>query len=124
MTGAVPERVAIVTGAGKGIGEALTRRLVDEGLSVGLLYLDVGAAEQVARSRPGGRILAVGADVSDESSVQQAVDLVTEQLGPPTVLVNNAGVLRDNLIHKMSVADWDKVSSVHLRGAFPCTRAV
>ena len=124
MATAVSERVAIVTGAGRGIGEAVARRLVEEGLSVGLLDLDVDAANEVARSLPEGRAHAVCADVADETSVNNAVGIVTEQLGPPAVLVNNAGVLRDNLIHRMSVDDWDMVSGVHLRGAFLCTRAV
>lgn len=117
-------RIAIVTGAGRGIGEAIARRLVRDGMSVGLLDLDPAAAEDVARSLPTGRAVAVRADVSDESSVANAVDLVADQLGAPTVLVNNAGVLRDNLLFKMSADDWDTVMSVHLRGAFLCTRAV
>jgi 3-oxoacyl-[acyl-carrier protein] reductase len=72
----------------------------------------------------GGRALAVGADVSDEAQVEAAVAKVAADLGPPTVLVNNAGVLRDNLLFKMSAADWDTVIGVHLRGAFLTTRAV
>ncbi|OMQ15582.1 beta-ketoacyl-ACP reductase, partial [Modestobacter sp. VKM Ac-2676] len=71
----------------------------------------------------GGRALAVGADVSDEDSVTAAVDRVAAELGAPTVLVNNAGITRDNLLFKMSVGDWDSVLGVHLRGAFLMTRA-
>ena len=72
----------------------------------------------------GGRALAVGVDVADEESVAAAVARVTAELGAPTVLVNNAGILRDNLLFKMSVTDWDAVLGVHLRGAFLMTRAV
>ncbi|MFF1795400.1 SDR family oxidoreductase, partial [Kitasatospora sp. NPDC058263] len=72
----------------------------------------------------GGRAIAVGADVSDAGQVQAAVDRIAAELGPPVVLVNNAGVLRDNLIFKMSESDWDTVMNVHLRGAFLMTRAV
>ena len=71
----------------------------------------------------GGQALAVGADVSDRAQVQAAVDRIATELGPPTVLVNNAGVLRDNLLFKMTDADWDTVMSVHLRGAFLFTQA-
>ncbi len=72
----------------------------------------------------GGRALAVGADVSDAEQVQAAVDRIASELGAPVVLVNNAGVLRDNLLFKMSESDWDTVMNVHLRGAFLMTRAV
>ncbi|MBV9207631.1 MAG: SDR family oxidoreductase, partial [Actinobacteria bacterium] len=70
------------------------------------------------------RALAVGADVSDAAAVQAAVDRVAAELGPPAVLVNNAGVLRDNLLFKMTDDDWDTVVDVHLRGSFLMTRAV
>ncbi|MFD0788208.1 SDR family oxidoreductase, partial [Micromonospora azadirachtae] len=71
----------------------------------------------------GGRALGVGADVADRGQVEAAVDRVAAELGPPTVLVNNAGVLRDNLLFKMSDADWDTVMGVHLRGAFLFSQA-
>jgi 3-oxoacyl-[acyl-carrier protein] reductase len=66
----------------------------------------------------------VGADVSDEDAVERAVGRIATELGPPTVLVNNAGITRDNLLFRMSVADWDAVAAVHLRGAFLMTRSV
>ena len=72
----------------------------------------------------GGRALAVGADVGDAEQVQAAVDRIAAELGPPVVLVNNAGVTRDNLLFKMTDADWDLVMHVHLRGSFLMTRAV
>src|SRR5690606_2484578 len=72
----------------------------------------------------GGRALAVGADVSDSAAVTAAVARVAAELGPPTVLVNNAGVIRDNLLYKMTDDDWDTVLAVHLRGAFLMSRAV
>ncbi len=71
----------------------------------------------------GGKALAVGADVSKEDSVEAAFTRINAELGPVAALVNNAGVLRDNLLFKMSVDDWDTVMSVHLRGAFLCSRA-
>jgi 3-oxoacyl-[acyl-carrier protein] reductase len=71
----------------------------------------------------GGVARAVSVDVADEEAVRLAVGTVVDELGPPTVLVNNAGILRDNLLFKMNVADWDDVMGVHLRGAFLMSRA-
>jgi len=71
----------------------------------------------------GGRAVAVGADVSDAGQVEAAVGKVAADLGPPVVLVNNAGIIRDNLLFKMSEDDWDRVLGVHLRGAFLMSRA-
>jgi len=118
-------RVAIVTGAGRGIGAAIATRLAGDGLAVAALDLDESAAEQTAAqiAAAGGRALAVRADVTDAEAVARATDRVAEALGPPLVLVNNAGVLRDNLLFKMTESDWDTVMAVHLRGAFLCSRA-
>jgi 3-oxoacyl-[acyl-carrier protein] reductase len=118
-------RTAIVTGAARGIGAAVARRLAFDGMAVGVLDLDedacAGTVEQVTRD--GGTALAVGADVSQPDQVDAAVRQVTESLGAPTVLVNNAGIIRDNLLFKMTEDDWDAVMSVHLRGAFLMSRA-
>ena len=118
-------RVAIVTGAARGIGAAAARRLAADGMAVAVLDLDAGTcAETVdAISMAGGRGVAVGADVSDASQVEAAVGKVAAELGPPVVLVNNAGIIRDNMLFKMSEDDWDMVLGVHLRGAFLMSRA-
>ncbi|MEV3961290.1 3-oxoacyl-ACP reductase FabG [Nocardia sp. NPDC050193] len=119
------ERIAVVSGAARGIGAAIAKRLASDGLQVGVLDLDEAAcAETVsAIENAGGKAIALGADVSKEDSVNAAVERLTGELGAPTVVVNNAGVLRDNLLFKMSVDDWDTVLGVHLRGAFLLTRA-
>jgi 3-oxoacyl-[acyl-carrier protein] reductase len=118
-------RVAIVTGAARGIGAATALRLAQDGFAVAVLDLDETAAKGTVEAieAAGGRALAVGADVSDADQVDAAVTRIASELGAPTVLVNNAGVIRDNMLFKMSDSDWDIVMNVHLRGAFLMTRA-
>ncbi len=120
------DRVAIVTGSARGIGAATARKLAEDGMAVAVLDLDeaacAGTVKEIADA--GGRALAVGADVSKADQVAAAVDRVAAELGGPTVLVNNAGVIRDNLLFKMTEDDWDTVLGVHLRGAFLMSRAV
>ena len=81
------------------------------------------AATVDAITAAGGKALAVGADVSDADQVQAAVDKIAAELGPPAVLVNNAGVIRDNMLFKMTVDDWDTVLGIHLRGSFLMSKA-
>jgi len=119
------QRVAVVTGAARGIGAGTAKRLASDGFAVAVLDLkegDCGATVDAITSA-GGRALAVGADVSDADQVQAAVDKIASQFGGPAVLVNNAGVIRDNMLFKMTVDDWDTVLGIHLRGSFLMTKA-
>ncbi len=123
-------RVAVVTGAARGIGFAVASRFADEGAKVAVLDLDEEQAAQAAARLPdpaassdqGSVHVGIGCDVAETASVQAAVARVVDELGGFHVLVNNAGVTRDNLLFKMSDDDWDIVMGVHLRGAFLMSR--
>ncbi|PBC75406.1 3-oxoacyl-[acyl-carrier protein] reductase [Streptomyces sp. TLI_235] len=119
-------KVAVVTGAARGIGAATALRLARDGHAVAVCDLDepacAGTVEAIEKD--GGRALAVGVDVTDAAQVAAAVARTAEELGAPTILVNNAGITRDNLLYKLSEDDWDAVVAVHLRGAFLMSRAV
>jgi 3-oxoacyl-[acyl-carrier protein] reductase len=118
-------RTAIVTGAARGIGAAIAKRLSQDGFAVAVLDLDESACKPVVGEieAAGGKALAVGVDVADEQAVETAVARVAEELGAPAVLVNNAGITRDNLLFKLTVDDWNSVMDVHLRGSFLMSRA-
>jgi 3-oxoacyl-[acyl-carrier protein] reductase len=117
------DRVVLVTGSARGIGAATARRFAQEGASVAIVDLDESAAAATADGLGAAKAIGIGCDVSDSESVSAAVERTVAELGGLHVLVNNAGVTRDNLLFKMSDLDWDTVMNVHLRGAFLCSRA-
>ena len=119
-------RVVIVTGAARGIGFGTANRFAEEGASVAIIDLDESAAADAAARlslTDGAKAIGVGCDVSNGESVDAAVTRVVEELGGLHVLVNNAGITRDNLLFKMTEDDWDLVMGVHLKGAFLMTKA-
>jgi 3-oxoacyl-[acyl-carrier protein] reductase len=118
-------RVAVVTGAARGIGAAVALRLAKDGNAVAVLDLDEAACAGTVQAitEAGGKALAVGCDVSRTDEVEAAVERVVAELGRPAILVNNAGIIRDNMLFKMTDEDWDAVLAVHLRGAFLMSRA-
>ncbi|HTW17764.1 MAG TPA: glucose 1-dehydrogenase [Nocardioides sp.] len=115
-------RVAVITGAARGIGFGTATRFSEEGAAVAIIDLDESAAAEAAAKLP-GKAVGIGADVSNAESVDAAVARVVEELGGIHILVNNAGITRDNLLFKMTETDWDLVMGVHLKGAFLMTKA-
>jgi len=121
----VVQRIAIVTGAARGIGAGIAIRLAADGMAVAVLDLNEadGAGTVKEIENAGGKALAVGADVSKIDQVNAAVERIAAELGPPTVLVNNAGIIRDANLFKMTDEQWDAVLNVNLKGAFMMARA-
>ena len=125
--GRLDERRALVTGASRGIGRAVAVRLAAEGAKVAVNYnTGMEQAAEVVREieAHGGTALAVQADVAQASQVEAMVQQVTDAWGGVDVLVNNAGITRDNLLLRLSEEDWDQVMDTNLKGAFLCTKAV
>jgi len=114
-----------VTGAARGIGAGIAIRLAADGMAVAVLDLNEadGAGTVKEIENAGGKALAVGADVSKIDQVNAAVERIAAELGPPTVLVNNAGIIRDANLFKMTDEQWDAVLNVNLKGAFMMARA-
>jgi len=117
-------RVAVVTGGARGIGAGIALRLAQDGHDIAVLDLDAMACAETVRAieKIGRRAVAVAANVADEAAVKFAISGIVDALGPPTIAVNNAGILRDRTIGKMSIDDWDSVINVNLRGTFLVSR--
>ncbi len=117
------QRVAIVTGAGRGIGAAIAQRLAADGFAVAVNYSrSADAAGRIVEKivADGGTAVAIRADVSDEAQAEHLITATTAELGPPLVLVNNAGMNRAGAVRKQDPADWDAVIGVNLSGPFYC----
>jgi 3-oxoacyl-[acyl-carrier protein] reductase len=120
-------KVAIITGAGRGIGKAIAERLASEGADVVICDVDKEAAERTAeeiRSKYSVKAIAISADVANEGDVNSMVEETIKNFGRVDFLINNAGITRDSLLLRMSEEEWDKVIAVDLKSVFLCTRAV
>ncbi len=120
------EKVAVVTGGGRGIGKSIVLALAHQGCNVVITDIDIKTAEKTTQEaeKLGVRALAVKADISVSKEVDGFVDETMKQFGHIDILVNNAGITRDNLLIRMSEDEWDLVLKVNLKGAFLCTRKV
>jgi 3-oxoacyl-[acyl-carrier protein] reductase len=114
------DRVALVTGAGRGIGAATAQLFAREGAKVAVSDLDEGPAKEVAGPIGG---LAIACDVTDRAQVERMVQRTVKEFGRLDVLVTCAGIIRDNLLFKMADEDWDAVIDTHLKGTFLCAQA-
>lgn len=125
--GRLTDKVALVTGASRGIGRAIAQRFAEEGAKVVVNYSrSKSEGEKVAQSIEGrgGKALAIGADVSSKKQVHAMIDQIVKVWGGIDILVNNAGVARDRSIEEMTESEWDEVIDVNLKGTFLCSQAV
>lgn len=120
------DRIAIVTGAGQGLGAAISRAYAREGAKVAVIDLGLEAAERTAAEirAAGGEALAIACDVADRAQVEAMAARVNDAWGRVDILVNNAGITRTAMLHKMTPEQWQQVLAVHLTGAFNCLQAV
>ena len=119
------DRVAVITGSGRGIGAATAARLASEGAAVVVSDMDPKTTEETAATIAGehGKAKGIAADVTDRESVERLIQGAVDAFGRLDVLVCCAGIIRDNLVYKMTDDDWDAVIDTHLKGTFFAARA-
>ena len=117
------DKCVLVTGGSRGIGRAIVEKFIAEGAKVAFTYVGSAEAAQAVVKNTGERAISIHADVADHARAQIVVEEVAHKFGRLDVLVNNAGITRDNLILRMSEAQWDEVMAANLKGAFNYTKA-
>jgi len=119
-------KVAVITGAGRGIGKETARKFILEGAKVGIIDLMTGEIEKVCNEvdNTGNQSICLQGDVTNRGSVKAAVETVAKRWGRIDILINNAGIVQDSLIQNMTDEQWDKVLTVDLKGAFICIQEV
>ncbi len=120
------DKIAVVTGAAQGIGRAIAMLLAQRGADVVIADINLEKAEATAKeiaASTGRRTLAARVDVSNSVSAKELIEHAVAEFGRIDILVNNAGTTRDNLIMRMSEAEWDLVLNINLKGAFNCSKA-
>lgn len=125
MTGRFNGRTAMITGGSRGIGRSIAEQFAKEGANIAMIDVNEEALNETAEQfkSEGYRVYAKVASVTERAEIEGAMAEIHEQFGSIDVLVNNAGVIRDNLLFKMSDDDWEMVMDVHLKGAFYASRA-
>ena len=126
MSPLLKDKVAIVTGAGQGIGAAIARAYADQGAKTAVVDMNAAAAEKVAAGirRDGGDAQGFACNVTDRAQVDRMAAEVTARWGRVDILVNNAGITRPAMLHKMTTEQWQSVLDVHMNGSFHCLQAV
>lgn len=124
--GRLANKVALITGAAGGIGHGIALKFAKEGAKVGVLDLNEQACQPIVDEINiiGGEAIALGANITQEADVEQAVNRMQQTFGPITILVNNAAVMPSGRLHETSLADFDRCTQVNLRGTFLVCRAV
>lgn len=120
------EKVAFITGAGRGIGASIARRFAAEGAILVLCDQDKSLIQQLVADLGSDhtKVLGFTSDVTDRDAIQKVAQTAIQQFGTIDILVNNAGILKDVMLHKMAEADWDRVMNVNMKGTFNTVQAV